>query len=94
MTYIPKIVQRALELIQDRYSAEKVAAILSTELKDELKTPCAKTIRRWEKEAAKWEKQRAESKENAREFFKTHPVPKWLENVYLVKIENGEIKPL
>jgi hypothetical protein len=97
MGYLPQIRQQALALIKEGYSAEKVADILSKKLEDETseqKSPCAQTIRRWSNEVKKWDRQRIESAENAREFLKTHPIPKWLQNMYLVKIENGEIKPL
>jgi len=52
MAYQPRIKQRALELIQEGYALEKVANILSKEFKDELKTPCERTIGRWRNKKA------------------------------------------
>ncbi len=51
MGYHPKIKQRALELIREGYVAQKIADIISQELKDSPKSPCERTIRRWKNEA-------------------------------------------
>lgn len=92
MTYILKIKQRALELLQEGYSPEIAADKISKEYNNEPKTPTGKTIRIWGDEVRKLEKELAKSKQTVEEFIRTHPAPKWLRNLYLVKIENGEIK--
>jgi hypothetical protein len=51
MGYHPKIKQRALELIQEGYVAQKIADIIAQELKDSPKSPCERTVRRWKNEA-------------------------------------------
>jgi hypothetical protein len=63
MTYHFKIRQRALALIQEGYVAAKVADMLSKELKDELNSPCEKTIDRWKIEAKRQQGQAAETTE-------------------------------
>lgn len=87
---------RAIKLNKDE-SASWVLKELEKEFKAEA-MPDVRTINRWKHDAEKLEKQISESaehtKEIGREYWKTHPIPKWLQNLYLVKIENGEIKPL
>ena len=72
MAYHPKIKQRVLALIQEGYVAEKVADILSRELKNEPKSPCDKTIRRWNNEAKRQQGQASESVETAKKIPKEH----------------------
>lgn len=81
MTYIPKIKQRALELLREGYSPEIVSDKLSKEFSKEDKIPTGKTVRIWRIEARKLDKEQAEFKQTAEEFRKTHPEIRWLQNL-------------
>ena len=92
----PEIRQKAIELSKTRSAGETVKALKRIpEFKNE-ELPDTRTINRWKNQAAILEKRILESqaytKETARKFWETHPIPKWLQILYLVKIENGEIK--
>ena len=96
--YPEQIIQKAIELGKGRSARETLKALRRQKDLENEDMPNERTINRWKKEATILEKQISESAENAREiakkYWETHPIPKWLQNLYLVKKENGEIKPL
>ena len=96
MTFPYEIRQKALELRKTRSAGHTLKALKRIPDFEKEDLPTERTINRWHEKAIKLEKQIIESqkytKEAARKFWETHPIPKWLQNVYLVKIENGEIK--
>lgn len=93
---LPEIKQRAIDLLKKRYSAGLVLRQLEQDFPNN-KMPTERTINRWKNQAEILERQISSSQRNNQEilekYWETHPVPKWLQNLYLVKIENGEIKP-
>ncbi len=92
MTIPYEIRRKAIELSKTRSAGQTLKALRRIPEFENEDMPVERTINRWKNQAAMLEKQISESAENTKEFFKTHPVPKWLQNVYLVNIENGEIK--
>jgi hypothetical protein len=91
-----EIKQKAFELRKTRSAGHTLKALKRIPEFEQEELPNERTINRWYEKAIKLEKQILESqeytKETARKYWETHPIPKWLQNLYLVKIENGEIK--
>lgn len=94
MQFSPQYKQKAIELYEEYTMTEVFQQLLK--IFPNKHHPNEKTIRRWKHEATMLEKQIAESAEHTKEigskYWETHTIPKWLQHLYLVKIENGEIK--
>jgi DNA-binding transcriptional regulator GbsR (MarR family) len=96
--YPYEIRRKAIELSKTRSAGQTLKALKRLPEFENEDMPDTRTISRWKNQAERLERQISESqeytKETARKYWETHPIPKWLKDLYLVKIENGEIKPL
>lgn len=91
-----KLILKAIELHKDGSARWVLEKLQKDKEFDGEAMPEVRTINRWKHDAEQLERQIAESAEHTKEigkkYWETHPIPKWLRNLYLVKIENGEIK--